>query len=577
MAVETTQLLSPSGDATCLEGELLNGSSILCETLLAEGVDTIFGYPGGVLLGLYHTLTSYPDLHHVLVRHEENAAMAADGYSRATGKVGVCLATSGPGATNLLTGIANAFMDSVPMVALTGQVATASVGKMAFQEVGIVEMAKAVTKRAYFVSDINDVAAVIREAFHVAREGRPGPVLVDLPKDVLNGKTVYRRPSNGLVHRMPQPPLPEDREVVRAARLLSEAKKPVLLVGHGVVHAGAFDELKELAEVTESPVLTTLLGISALPETHPLAFGMPGMHGHFWSNQALEEADVVVAVGMRFDDRVAVKPSVFAPKAKIVHVDVDLNELGRNVRVDVPIVGDAKVVLGLLLRHVRRNRHPEWLAQLRQWRDSNPVEAGASDGESIAVADVVREIRAVTGGDALVASDVGQHLMWVAQHFKFEKPSSFFCSGGLGSMGYGVPAAMGAKVGRPDETVWAIVGDGGFQMSAPELSTLVQHGIDIKIAVVNNGYLGMVRQWQEFFFEGNYSHSAIPGPDFVALAKAHGVEGCRVTSRDRVREGIEAAMNHDGPFLVEFVIEPEGNVFPMVPPGSPLSDMILEG
>ncbi|HEX2923359.1 MAG TPA: thiamine pyrophosphate-dependent enzyme, partial [Chloroflexota bacterium] len=310
---------------------------------------------------------------------------------------------------------------------------------------------------------------------------------------------------------------------------------------------------------------------------HPLCFGMPGMHGHFWCNQALEEADLVVAVGMRFDDRVAVKPSVFAPKAKIVHVDIDLNELGRNVRVDVPIVGDARAVLGLLLRHVSRRKHPEWLSQLRRWRDSNPVEVGSEDGEVITVADVVREIRVVTGGDALVSSDVGQHMMWVAQHFQFEKPSSFFCSGGLGSMGYGVPAAMGAKVGKPDETVWAIVGDGGFQMSAPELSTLAHNGIDIKIAVVNNGYLGMVRQWQEFFFEGDYSHSAIPGPDFVALARAHGVEACRVTERRGVRRAIEAAMEHRGPYVVEFAVEPEGNVFPMVPPGSPLSDMILEG
>jgi acetolactate synthase I/II/III large subunit len=576
MVVETTRMYTGE-DASHLEGELLNGSSILCETLLAEGVDTIFGYPGGVLLGLYHTLTSYPALNHILVRHEENAAMAADGYARATGKVGVCLATSGPGATNLLTGIANAFMDSVPMVALTGQVTTASVGKMAFQEVGIVEMAKPVTKRAYFVSDINDLAAVLREAFHVARDGRPGPVLVDLPKDVLNNKTEYRRPSNGLVQRMPQPPLALDREVLRAARLMSEASRPVLLVGHGVVQSGAFAELKELAEVTQTPVITTLLGISALPETHPLSFGMPGMHGHFWANQALEEADLVVAVGMRFDDRVAVKPAVFAPKAKIVHVDIDLNELGRNVRVDVPIVGDAKSVLQLLLLHVQELRHPAWLAQLWEWREENPTEVVGGDGELLAVADVVREIRAATGGDALIASDVGQHLMWVAQHFQFVKPGSFFCSGGLGSMGYGVPAAMGAKVGKPDETVWAVVGDGGFQMSAPELSTLAHNGIAVKIALVNNGYLGMVRQWQEFFFEGNYSHSSIPGPDYVALSKAHGVEALRVTCREDVRPAIEAALTHDGPFLIEFVVEPKGNVFPMVPPGSPLSDMMLEG
>ncbi|MHB8990275.1 MAG: thiamine pyrophosphate-binding protein, partial [Chloroflexota bacterium] len=350
-----------------------------------------------------------------------------------------------------------------------------------------------------------------------------------------------------------------------------------LLAGHGVVQSGAFRELRELAERTDTPVVTTLLGISAIPESHPICFGMLGMHGQFWANHAVEESDLVVAVGMRFDDRVAGKPASFAPNAKIVHVDIDLNELGRNVRVDVPVVGDARTVLGYLLRRVGPARRAEWLAQLSEWRGEAPAVPQPAVRELPLVTEVIREIREVTGGDTLVASDVGQHLMWVAQHFKFDKPASFFCSGGLGSMGYGVPAAIGAKVGMPHETVWAVVGDGGFQMSAPELSTLAQHGIGVKIAVLNNGFLGMVRQWQQFFFEANYSHSPIPGPDFVALAKAHGVEACRVTSPSEVREAVQRAMDYPGPFLVEFAVEPEENVFPMVPPGAALSDMILEG
>lgn len=575
MAVETTWDPSmQSGEA--LEGKLLSGAGIVCESLVAEGVDTVFGYPGGAVLPLYHVLSSYPALRHVLVRHEQNAAMAADGYARATGRVGVCIATSGPGATNLMTGIANAFLDSVPIVAITGQVATAVVGKMAFQEVDTVGMTRVVTKRSYFVRHVDELAAVMREAFHIAMDGRPGPVLVDLPKDVQNAKTVYVRPSNGLVNRLPNPPFADDREVQRAAKLMSEASRPLLLVGHGAVQSAAYAELRALAEKTETPVATTLLGISAVPESHPLCLGMVGMHGMYWANKAVEEADLVVAVGMRFDDRVASKPTCFAPRAKIVHVDIDLNEMGRNVRVDVPIVGDARTVLGLLVDRVQQVRHPEWLRQLAAWREQVAASNGNGYHERPSGPEVVRTIRRVTGGDALVASDVGQHLMWVAQHFRFDEPGSFYCSGGLGSMGYGLPAAVGAKVGRPEKTVWAVVGDGGFQMSAPELSTLAQHQIGVKIALLKNGYLGMVRQWQQFFFESNYSHSRIPGPDFVTLAKAHGVAACRVETPEGVEPAIRLAMAHEGPFLVEFMMEPEENVFPMVPPGASLGEMMLE-
>lgn len=576
MAVDTYETLSTENQNQA-EGSVLTGAQILLQSLIDEGVDTIFGYPGGAVLPVYHALSSYPALRHVLVRHEENAAMAADGYARATGKVGVCLATSGPGATNLVTGIANAFMDSVPIVAITGQVATSSVGRMAFQEVDITSIARTITKRSYFVRNVEELAAVVREAFHVAADGRPGPVLIDFPKDVQNSKAVYTRPSNGLVKRLPKSPLHESREVQKAAKLLAEAARPLLLVGHGVLQADAAAELKALAEKTDTPVVTTLLGISAIPESHPLAYGMVGMHGHFWSNQALEEADVLLAVGMRFDDRVAVKPKSFAPKAKIVHIDIDLNEMGRNVRVDVPVVGDAKVVLGMLLESVPAAKRPHWIQQLSEWKTQNPTANGWHQYERPQVREVVEAVRKATGGDALVASDVGQHLMWVAQHFCFDRPNSFFCSGGLGSMGYGLPAAIGAKVGKPEETVWAVVGDGGFQMSSPELATVAQHGIGVKIAVLNNGYLGMVRQWQQFFFESNYSHSPIPGPDFTRLAAAYGVPSARVTKPSEVAEAVERAMATDGPFLVEFAVEPEENVFPMVAPGSSLADMILEG
>ena len=577
MTVVDTTEKDPTANSSPAEGTLLSGAAILCQSLLDEGVTTVFGYPGGAVLPLYHVLPSYPALRHILVRHEQNAAMAADGYARATRRVGVCFATSGPGATNLVTGIANAYMDSVPLVAVTGQVATTSVGKMAFQEVDITGITRPITKRSYFVRRVEDLAAVVQEALHVASDGRPGPVVVDLPKDVQNAKTVYRRPSNGLVTWLPSPPRPDDQEVQRAAELMSSASRPVLLAGHGVVQSGAFRELLELAEKMDTPVLTTLLGISAFPESHRLAFGMLGMHGHFYANKAVEESDLVVAVGMRFDDRVAGKPSSFAPKARIVHVDIDLNEMGRNVRVDVPIVGDARAVLGMLLERVSPCRRPEWVGQLEMWRRDNPTANGHRGKERPVGQDVVRQIRAATRGNALVASDVGQHLMWVAQHFCFDKPNSFFCSGGLGSMGYGLPAAVGAKVGRPEETVWAVVGDGGFQMSAAELSTLAQHHIGVKIAILNNGYLGMVRQWQQFFFDGNYSHSPIPGPDFVRLAAAHGIPACRVTRPDEVGAAIRKAMDHDGPYLIDFAVEPEDNVFPMVPPGASLSDMILEG
>ena len=396
MAVETTERQSTkTGDAP--EGLLLSGAQIVCETLLAEGVDTVFGYPGGAVLPLYNHLNTYEGLRHVLVRHEQNAAMAADGYARATGKVGVCIATSGPGATNLVTGIANAYMDSVPMVAITGQVATTAVGKMAFQEVDTVGITKPITKRSYFVRHVDELAAVLKEAFHVAAEGRPGPVVVDLPKDVQNARTVYTRPSNGLVHRMPHQPLMGNEEVKRAAELLSAATRPVLLAGHGVVQSGAFQELRELAEKTDAPVLTTLLGISAMPEDHPLSFGMVGMHGHFSANRALDEADLVFAIGMRFDDRVAGNPSSFAKNAKIVHVDIDLNEMGRNVRVDVPIVGDARAVLRAVLPLVEKVSHPEWVQQLNSWNVEVPTANGRHQHDHPIGQDVVRAVREATG------------------------------------------------------------------------------------------------------------------------------------------------------------------------------------
>ncbi|MDD5127018.1 MAG: biosynthetic-type acetolactate synthase large subunit [Dehalococcoidales bacterium] len=551
----------------------LNGAQIVCESLLQEGVNVIFGFPGGKVIGLYDTIAKYPALQFVLVRHEQGAAHAADGYARATDKVGVCMATSGPGATNLVTGIANAYMDSVPMVAFTGQVPRADIGKDAFQEIDITGITLPITKHNYLVREASSLAETIKEAFYIAKTGRPGPVLIDIPQDVFVEQTEFHYPAR--VNLPGYKPTTEGHpsQIKKAAKLISEAERPVVVAGRGIHIAKAHEELKNLAEAAQLPVVTTLLGVSAFPQSHVLSYGMGGMHGMGYANKAVDAADLVIAIGMRFDDRFTGKVSSFAPHAKVIHIDIDPAEIGKNIRVDVPIVGDVKKVLKALQKVLEPKQHVAWLNQLDEWRHTYPCEV--RECASVLPQYVMCELCNVTKGDALIVTGVGQHQMWAAQHYIYNKADTFISSGGLGTMGFGLPAAMGVKVGRPDETVWCIDGDGSFQMTLHELATIVQEKLNLKIAIMNNGYLGMVRQWQDLFFGKRYVATPLTGPDFVKIAEAYGMNGIRVTRPEDVRPAIERAMAHDGPFLVDFIVEPEENVYPMVPPGASIAEFLV--
>jgi acetolactate synthase-1/2/3 large subunit len=559
-----------AGDATARPK---SGSALLCEALQAHGVGVVFGYPGGAALPLYRELANQQHLRHVLVRHEENAALAADGYARATGFPGVCLATSGPGATNLLTGIATAMMDSVPLLALTGQVATTVIGTQAFQEVDIVGMAGPVVKAAFQARCPEDVPRLVADAFRIMREGRPGPVLIDLPKDVLMGTaTAQEAPLAAPSAPVTSPGLQQALDDV--ADLLDRAARPVLAVGRGVLLAGAGEAVTALAERADLPVVSTLLGIGAMPESHPLMFGMAGMHGTVAANMALHHADLVVGVGMRFDDRWVGRAADFAPDATIVHVDVDPTAFGRVARCDVPVLGDAALVLDGLLARAAPHDHADWLARLRRWDAEHADCLAPSAVEALESPEVLRALKQATGGAATLVADVGQHQMFVALHTGFDRPGSFFTSGGLGTMGYAVPAAMGVSVARPDEEVWAVVGDGGFQMSAPELTTLAVNQLPVKMLVLNNGCLGMVRQWQELFYDNVYSHSILPHPDFARLAEAHGVPGRTVGSRQELAEALRWARGTPGPVLLEVRVKAEETVLPMVPAGAATGELI---
>ncbi|MFC1967254.1 biosynthetic-type acetolactate synthase large subunit [Chloroflexota bacterium] len=551
------------------------GAQIICESLIEEGVEVIFGFPGGVLLPLYDTLSQYPQLRHILVRHEQGAAHAADGYARATGKVGVCLATSGPGATNLVTGIANAALDSVPVVAMTGQVVRPMIGKDAFQEIDITGITLPITKHSYVAMDAGSLAQTFKEAFYLARSGRPGPVLIDLPKDVTTDVVEYKAPGKVNLPGYKVPTKGHPTQIKSAAKLINESQYPVILAGRGVIISKASDELKQLAESGQIPVITTLLGIGCFPESHMLSYGMVGMHGTGYANKALEQTDLIIAVGMRFDDRVTGELSTFAPGAKVVHIDLDPAEIGKNVRVTVPIVGDVKAVLKDLNKLVDTREHLEWIQQMEEWRKQYPL-TDISHGEALLPQYIIRKLHEVTHGDAIIVTGVGQHQMWAAQHYLFDKPDRLISSGGLGTMGFGLPAAMGAKIGCPDTSVWCIDGDGSLQMTLQELATLVQDKINVKIALMNNGYLGMVRQWQDLFYEKRYVATPLSCPDFVKIAEAYGISGIRVTRREEVAPAIEKAEAHDGPFLVEFMVEPEENVFPMVPPGGTTAKFMEE-
>jgi acetolactate synthase I/II/III large subunit len=556
----------------------LTGAQILCESLIKEGVEVIFGFPGGVVLPLFDTFPQYPALRHILVRHEQDAAHAADGYARATGKVGVCLATSGPGATNLVTGIANAHLDSVPMVAITGQVARPFIGKDAFQEVDITGITLPITKHNYLVLNTNDLAKTIKEAFYLARSGRPGPILIDIPKDVFIEEVEYNYPEKVDLPGYKPVLQGHPAQIKKAAEIINNAsQKPLIIAGRGVIISGAYNELRQLAETSQIPVVTTLLGIGSFPESHALSYGMLGMHGMVYANWAVDAADLIIAIGMRFDDRATSKVSEFAPRARIIHIDIDPAEIGKNVRVDVPIVGDVKHVLKPLLKLLTPNKHIEWIQQLDTWRKEHPmVSDRIKNTKSLLPQFVVRKIYEVTKGNAIIVTGVGQHQMWAAQHYWYDRPNSFISSGGLGTMGFEVPAAMGAKVGKPGEVVWCIAGDGSFQMTMHELATLVQENIEIKIALFNNGYLGMVRQWQDLFYNKRYVGTPLSGPDFVKLAGAYGIPAVRVKHKEDAIPAIEKAMETPGSFLIEFMIEPEENVYPMVPSGEALSKVIEE-
>jgi acetolactate synthase-1/2/3 large subunit len=560
-------------------GELLTGSQILCRALLEEGVDLLWGYPGGAIMPFYHALPDYPGLRHVLVRHEQAAAHAADGYARASGRPGVCVATSGPGATNLVTGIATAHMDSTPLVAITGQVPRAMIGRDAFQETDIIGITQPITKHSRLVEDVEELAEAVREVFAVAQEGRPGPVLLDVPKDVQNAKAAWddgrsdRAPAIGRpagASHGPDLPFSNAMALVEAARLIARAERPLIMAGHGIILSDAYAELRELAERTGTPVITTLLGISAFPESHPLHLGMPGMHGEVHVNRAIQQADLIIGIGLRFDDRVTGNLAAFARGAKVIHIELDASEIGKNVPVAVGLVGDARALLRALLEGVEPRHCNGWRAEIESFVRPRfeSFKGGLSpDG-------ILGSLEECTAGRCTIVSDVGQHQMWVAKLFRYQRPNTHITSGGLGTMGFAVPAAMGVALARPGEPVWAISGDGGFQMNMQEIATMVQERIPVKMAIFNNGYLGMVRQWQQFFHGRRYSATPIWSPDYVALAQAYGIPGYRVERAEQVDGGVRAALAHDGPALVEFLIEQEANVFPMIPPGASLSEPI---
>ncbi len=552
-------------------GEILTGAQILCRTLVDEGVRYLFGYPGGAIMPFYHALPEYPELRHILVRHEQAAAHAADGYARASGRVGVCVATSGPGATNLVTGLAAAHMDSSPVLAITGQVPRAMIGRDAFQETDVVGLTLPITKYNRLVEDVGELADAVREAIAAALEGRPGPVLLDIPKDVQNQKARYA--PGQAAPRRPVPPgfsPAVDAGVREAARLIAAAERPLLMVGHGAILAGAYAEVRALAERTEMPVITTLLGISAFPDCHPLHLGMPGMHGEVHVNRAIQHADLIVGIGLRFDDRVTGNTAGFAPRAKIVHVDCDPSEIGKNVRTTLGIVGDAREVARRLTEVVSPRRCDAWWREIGGWvRGREGSWRGDLSPEAIC-----RALFEATGERCTIVTDVGQHQMWVAKLFSYRRPNGHITSGGLGAMGFAVPAAMGVHLARPEEPVWAISGDGGFQMNMAEIATMVQEGIPVKMAIFNNGYLGMVRQWQQFFHGKRYSCTPIWSPDYVKLAEAYGIAGWRVERADELEEVLARAHAEPRPALVEFVIEQEANVYPMIPPGGSLSEPI---
>jgi acetolactate synthase-1/2/3 large subunit len=554
----------------------LTGAEIVWATLVGEGVTDVFGYPGGAILPVYDALRKFP-IHHTLVRHEQGASHMADGYARASGKVGVCIATSGPGATNLVTGIATAMLDSIPIVCITGNVSSKILGTDAFQEVDITGITLPVTKHNFLVSKTEDIAPAIRHAFQIAKSGRPGPVLVDITKDAQQGTAIFDFAAAKPRPHRPHPMLKvEEPDLAKAAELIRNAKRPVILAGHGVSESGAMEQIQTLAERAQIPVALTLLGLGAIPASHPLNLGMMGMHGESWVNHAIQEADLLIACGMRFDDRVTGTTATYATKAKKIHIEVDPAEINKNIKVDVALIGDLRVVLEELLPRIPGRDGSAWLKTIESSKGASAVRdiKNLPDLGHLYAAHVIHDIWRITGGNAIVVTDVGQHQMWEAQYYHHDRPRMLITSGGLGTMGFALPSAIGAKFACPDKEVWVIAGDGGFQMTSAELSTIAQEGIKINIAIINNGFLGMVRQWQEFFYDKNYECTPLVSPDFVKLADAHGIAGRAVRTRADVASAVEEARAAKGTFLINFMVEKEESVYPMIPVGAALHEMI---
>ena len=552
------------------------GAQILWEALGREGVSTVFGYPGGAILPAYDALLEFP-VKHVLVRHEQGATHMADGYARAGGGVGVAVATSGPGATNMVTGIATAMMDSSPIVCITGQVGSKLIGSDAFQETDITGVTLPITKHNYLISRAQDVARTVKEAFYVAKSGRPGPVLIDITKDAQQASCEVEWDDSEVKLPGYRPDLRATREVYQQAiDLINEAKRPIIFAGHGIMLSGAMDVVRSVAEHANIPVAMTLLGIGSLPAQHPLNLGMMGMHGEAWVNSAIQEADLLLGFGMRFDDRVTGNLATYAPNAKKIHIDIDPAEFNKNVKVDVALAGDLRSVLEEMLPHISKGNRSSWLGTIDEMKGNAAVRdiQNLPDSGHLYAAHVINDLWRVTEGNAIVVTDVGQHQMWEAQYYKHEHPRTLITSGGLGTMGFALPAAVGAKFACPEKEVWAVVGDGGFQMTQAELSTIAQEQLKVNIAIINNGYLGMVRQWQEFFYERRYAATPLINPDFVKLAEAHGLNGIAVTERAGVVPGVEAAREQAGAVVLDFKVEQEDSVFPMVPAGADLDEMI---
>ncbi|HAS88610.1 MAG TPA: biosynthetic-type acetolactate synthase large subunit [Desulfovibrio sp.] len=561
----------------------LTGAQIFLECLKKEGVDVVFGFPGGAVIDIYDELPNYP-FKHILVRHEQGAIHAADGYARATGDVGVCLVTSGPGATNTVTGIATAYMDSIPVVIFTGQVPTPLIGNDAFQEVDIVGITRPCTKHNYLVKDIKDLAYMVRQAFYLARTGRPGPVLVDLPKDIMQQKFEFQWPEDVSLRSYNPNLKPHARQIKKVAKLIEGAERPLIYAGGGVISSGAEDELTWLAKSLDIPVTATLMGLGAFPGNDPLWLGMLGMHGTYAANMAINNADLVLAIGARFDDRVTGKVSTFAPKATLVHIDIDPTSIQKNVAVHVPLVSDCKSALSALKSEMEPRldtvdwelAHAVWVRQVQEWAETHPLRYKKSETEYIKPQRVVEKVYEISNGDAIVATEVGQNQMWAAQFYKFKRSKSFLSSGGLGTMGFGLPAALGAQMAFPDKLVVNIAGDGSIQMNIQEMMTAVCNNLPVKIVILNNGYLGMVRQWQELFYDRNYCETCMDAqPDFVKLAEAYGAAGYRVTEEKDLEPMLKEAFSNGKPTIIDVRVDPEENVYPMVPAGASLTDMLL--